>query len=102
MDTNDADLADESAFESHYSPDNDSIYSTPASMLSLHSSAYSDGLNYGSSLPSSPPKVQRECHLVYGRTLCVLFQRALFMQGWVVGVASQRHYVSQVMDSVLD
>ncbi|XP_070287789.1 multiple PDZ domain protein isoform X7 [Myotis yumanensis] len=55
VDTNDADFADESAFESHYSPD-DSIYSTPASILSLHSSACSDGLNYGPSLPPSPPK----------------------------------------------
>uniref|UniRef100_A0A9L0TEL1 Multiple PDZ domain crumbs cell polarity complex component n=1 Tax=Equus caballus TaxID=9796 RepID=A0A9L0TEL1_HORSE len=56
VDTNDADLADESTFESQYSPDNDSIYSTQASILSLHGSACSDGLNYGSSLPSSPPK----------------------------------------------
>ncbi|CAK6434028.1 unnamed protein product [Pipistrellus nathusii] len=56
VDTSNADLADESAFESHYSPDNDSVYSTPASILSLHSSACSDGLNYGPSLPSSPPK----------------------------------------------
>ncbi|OWK01217.1 MPDZ, partial [Cervus elaphus hippelaphus] len=53
---NDADLADESAFESQYSPDNDSIYSTQASILSLHGSACSDNLNYGPSLPSSPPK----------------------------------------------
>lgn len=101
MDTNDADLADESAFESHYSPD-DSIYSTPASILSLHSSACSDGLNYGPSLPPSPPKVQRECQLVYGRTLCVTFQRSLFMRSWVVGVASQIHSISQVMDSLPD
>ncbi|XP_045696179.1 multiple PDZ domain protein isoform X7 [Phyllostomus hastatus] len=56
VDTNDADLANESAFESQYSPDNDSIYSTPASILSLHGSACSDVLNYGPSLPSSPPK----------------------------------------------
>ncbi|XP_053512269.1 multiple PDZ domain protein isoform X1 [Artibeus jamaicensis] len=56
VDTNDADLANESAFESQYSPDNDSIYSTPASILSLHGSACSDGLNYGPSLPSSPAK----------------------------------------------
>ncbi|XP_054439139.1 multiple PDZ domain protein isoform X14 [Pteronotus mesoamericanus] len=56
VDTNDADLADESAFESQYSPDNDSIYSTQASILSFHGSACSDGLNYGPSLPSSPPK----------------------------------------------
>ncbi|XP_016069713.1 PREDICTED: multiple PDZ domain protein isoform X1 [Miniopterus natalensis] len=56
VDTNDADPADESAFESQYSPDNDSIYSTPASVLSLHGSACSDGVNYGPSLPSSPPK----------------------------------------------
>lgn len=56
VDTNDVDLADESAFESQYSPDNDSIYSTQTSLLSLHGSACSDSLNYGPSLPSSPPK----------------------------------------------
>ncbi|XP_011785796.1 PREDICTED: multiple PDZ domain protein isoform X3 [Colobus angolensis palliatus] len=56
MDTNDADLVDESTFESQYSPDNDSIYSTQTSILSLHGSSCGDGLNYGSSLPSSPPK----------------------------------------------
>nr|KAF6486001.1 multiple PDZ domain crumbs cell polarity complex component [Rousettus aegyptiacus] len=56
VDTNDADLADESTFESQYSPDNDSIYSTQASILSLHGSTCSDGLNYGPSLTSSPPK----------------------------------------------
>ncbi|XP_045636204.1 multiple PDZ domain protein isoform X10 [Ursus americanus] len=56
VDTNEADLTDESTFESQYSPDNDSIYSAQASILSLHGSACSDGLNYGPSLPSSPPK----------------------------------------------
>ncbi|XP_040096323.1 multiple PDZ domain protein [Oryx dammah] len=56
VNANDADLADESAFESQYSPDNGSIYSTQASILSLHGSACSDNLNYGPSLPSSPPK----------------------------------------------
>ncbi|XP_044121585.1 multiple PDZ domain protein isoform X2 [Neovison vison] len=56
VDTNEADLADESTFESQYSPDNDGIYSTQDSLLSLHGSAGSDGLNYGPSLPSSPPK----------------------------------------------
>ncbi|XP_010855311.1 PREDICTED: multiple PDZ domain protein isoform X10 [Bison bison bison] len=56
VNANDADLADESAFESQYSPDNDSIYSTQASLLSLHGSACSDNLNYGPSLPSSSPK----------------------------------------------
>ncbi|XP_047379857.1 multiple PDZ domain protein isoform X1 [Sciurus carolinensis] len=56
VDTHGAELVDESTFESQYSPDNDSVYSTQASILSLHGSACSDGLNYGSSLPSSPPK----------------------------------------------
>nr|XP_021531600.1 multiple PDZ domain protein isoform X2 [Aotus nancymaae] len=56
VDANDVDLVDESTFESQYSPDNDSIYSTQASVLSLHGSSCGDGLNYGSSLPSSPPK----------------------------------------------
>ncbi|XP_058157840.1 multiple PDZ domain protein isoform X4 [Dasypus novemcinctus] len=49
------DMNDEPTFESQYSPD-DSIYSTQASILSLHGSACSDGLNYGPSLSSSPPK----------------------------------------------
>ncbi|KAK2495329.1 hypothetical protein MC885_018470, partial [Smutsia gigantea] len=57
LDTNDADLADESTFESQYSPDNDSTYSTQASVLSLRGNACSDGLNYGPSLPSSPKDV---------------------------------------------
>ncbi|ELV12893.1 Multiple PDZ domain protein [Tupaia chinensis] len=56
VDTNDADLVDESTFESQYSPDNDSVYSAQASVLSLHGSASCDGLNYGPSLPSSLPK----------------------------------------------
>ncbi|KAG3287261.1 multiple PDZ domain crumbs cell polarity complex component, transcript variant X11 [Ictidomys tridecemlineatus] len=56
VDTHGAELVDESTFQSQYSPDNDSVYSTQASVLSLHGSACSDGLNYGSSLPSSPPK----------------------------------------------
>nr|XP_036874522.1 multiple PDZ domain protein isoform X8 [Manis javanica] len=57
VDTNDADFADESTFESQYSPDNDSIYCTQASALSLRGSACSDSLNYGPSLPSSPKNV---------------------------------------------
>ncbi|XP_008055719.1 multiple PDZ domain protein isoform X2 [Carlito syrichta] len=56
VDINDADLVDESTLESQYSPDNDSVYSTQASILSLHGSACGDGLNYGPSLPLSPPK----------------------------------------------
>uniref|UniRef100_A0A7N9CQ37 Multiple PDZ domain crumbs cell polarity complex component n=1 Tax=Macaca fascicularis TaxID=9541 RepID=A0A7N9CQ37_MACFA len=63
VDTNDADLVDESTFESQYSPDNDSIYSTQTSILSLHGSSCGDGLNYGSSLPSSSPKdvIENSC-----------------------------------------
>lgn len=80
MDTNDADLADGSAFESQYSPDNDSVYSTQASILSLHGSTCSDGPNYGPSLPSSPPKVQRKCCFIYGRTSCVICQRSLCIE----------------------
>ncbi|XP_058528339.1 multiple PDZ domain protein isoform X3 [Ochotona princeps] len=56
VDTNEADLVDESIFESQYSPDHDSVYSTPAPILSLHGSVCGDGLNYGPSLPPSPPK----------------------------------------------
>ncbi|XP_073907969.1 multiple PDZ domain protein isoform X19 [Castor canadensis] len=56
VDTPEAELVDESTFESQFSPDSDSVYSTQASVLSLHSSACSDGLNYGPSLPSSPHK----------------------------------------------
>ncbi|XP_075416035.1 multiple PDZ domain protein isoform X6 [Tenrec ecaudatus] len=58
VDTNDADLIDESTCESQYSPDNESLYSTQASLLSsLQGSACSDGLNYGRSLASSPKDI---------------------------------------------
>ncbi|XP_076420526.1 multiple PDZ domain protein isoform X3 [Peromyscus maniculatus bairdii] len=50
----------ESRFESPFSPDNDSVYSIRTSVLSLHDSACSDGMNYGPSLPSSPPKMSLE------------------------------------------
>ncbi|XP_029409798.1 multiple PDZ domain protein isoform X5 [Nannospalax galili] len=56
VDAPDPESVEESRFESQYSPDNDSVYSTQASILSHHGSACSDGLNFSSSLPSSPPK----------------------------------------------
>lgn len=56
IDTPDAESIAESRFESQFSPDNDSVYSTQASIFSLHDGTCSDGMNYGPSLPSSPPK----------------------------------------------
>ncbi|CAH6790491.1 Mpdz [Phodopus roborovskii] len=56
IDAPDAESVAESRFDSPFSPDNDSVYSTQASVLSLHDSACSDGMNYAPSLPSSPPK----------------------------------------------
>uniref|UniRef100_A0A8C3CNG2 Multiple PDZ domain protein n=1 Tax=Cairina moschata TaxID=8855 RepID=A0A8C3CNG2_CAIMO len=53
VDSGEADLADESTFESQYSPESDTFQ---ASMLALHGSACSDELNYSLSLPSSTPK----------------------------------------------
>ncbi|XP_021016801.1 multiple PDZ domain protein isoform X2 [Mus caroli] len=67
IDTPDAESIAESRFESQFSPDNDSVYSTQASILSLHDGACSDGMNYGPSLPSSPPKdVTNSSDLVLG------------------------------------
>ncbi|XP_031233599.1 multiple PDZ domain protein isoform X4 [Mastomys coucha] len=67
IDTPDAESIAESRFESQFSPDNDSVYSTQASVLSLHDGACSDGMNYGPSLPSSPPKdVTNSSDLVLG------------------------------------
>ncbi|XP_027718662.1 multiple PDZ domain protein isoform X5 [Vombatus ursinus] len=54
VDANEADLADESTFESQYSPEDEDTFQ--ASMLALHGSACSSGLNYSLSIPSSPPK----------------------------------------------
>ncbi|XP_068946825.1 multiple PDZ domain protein isoform X12 [Petaurus breviceps papuanus] len=54
VDANEADLADESTFESQYSPEGEDTFQ--ASMLALHGSACSSGLNYSLSIPSSPPK----------------------------------------------
>ncbi|KAM5298428.1 LOW QUALITY PROTEIN: multiple PDZ domain protein [Ctenodactylus gundi] len=56
VNTPESGLVDESTFETQYSPDDDSVYSTQASILSLHGSTCSDGLNYAPSIPSSPPK----------------------------------------------
>ncbi|XP_019373137.1 PREDICTED: multiple PDZ domain protein isoform X10 [Gavialis gangeticus] len=54
VDSSEADLVDESTFESQYSPDNDDTFQ--ASVLALHGSACSDDLSYSLSLPSSTPK----------------------------------------------
>ncbi|XP_054034902.1 multiple PDZ domain protein [Dryobates pubescens] len=59
VDSSEADLADESTFESQYSLEGDVFQ---ASMIALHDSACSDELNYGYSLPLSTPKsVGEEC-----------------------------------------
>lgn len=60
IDAPDAESVAESRFESPFSPDNDSVYSIRTSVLSLHDSACSDGMNYSPSLPSSPPKMSLE------------------------------------------
>ncbi|XP_067409195.1 multiple PDZ domain protein isoform X3 [Emydura macquarii macquarii] len=54
VDSSEADLVDESTFESQYTSDNDDTFQT--SVLALHSSACNYGLNYSLSLPSSTPK----------------------------------------------
>ncbi|XP_006864570.1 PREDICTED: multiple PDZ domain protein [Chrysochloris asiatica] len=56
VNTNDADLGNEPTFESQYPPYNDSIYSTQASVVSLHGSACDNDLSCGLALTSSPPK----------------------------------------------
>lgn len=56
MDSSEADLADESTFESQYSLEGDVFQ---ASMIALHDSACSGELNYTYSLPLSTPKVKK-------------------------------------------
>ncbi|XP_074877372.1 multiple PDZ domain protein isoform X6 [Buteo buteo] len=59
VDSSEADLADESTFESQYSLENDVF---EASVIALHGSACSGELNYSFSLPLSTPKsVGEEC-----------------------------------------
>ncbi|KAM9250392.1 multiple PDZ domain protein [Cariama cristata] len=59
VDSGEADLADESTFESQYSLESD-VFQT--SMIALHGSACSGELNYSFSLPLSTPKsVGEEC-----------------------------------------
>ncbi|KAM7075993.1 multiple PDZ domain protein isoform 1-T9 [Ciconia maguari] len=59
VDSGDADLADESTFESQYSLESDVFQ---ASMIALHGSACSGELNYSFSLPLSTPKsIGEEC-----------------------------------------
>uniref|UniRef100_A0A8C3IQT4 Multiple PDZ domain protein n=1 Tax=Chrysemys picta bellii TaxID=8478 RepID=A0A8C3IQT4_CHRPI len=62
VDSSEADLADESTFESQYTSDNDDTFQ--ASVLALHGSSCSDGLNYSLSLPSSTPKVKRKYNCI--------------------------------------
>ncbi|NWI11735.1 MPDZ protein, partial [Crypturellus soui] len=58
VDSSEADLADESAFGSQYSPDNDGSFQ--ASVLALRGSTGSDELGYSLSLPSSTHKAVGE------------------------------------------
>ncbi|NXN76551.1 MPDZ protein, partial [Himantopus himantopus] len=60
VDSGEADLADESTFESQYSLEGDVFQ---ASMIALHGSACSGEMNFSFSLPLSTPKVKRrmEC-----------------------------------------
>ncbi|KAM6036409.1 multiple PDZ domain protein isoform 4-T6 [Theristicus caerulescens] len=59
VDSGEADLADESTFESQHLPESDVFQ---ASMIALHGSASSGELNYSFSLPLSTPKsVGEEC-----------------------------------------
>ncbi|NXO01667.1 MPDZ protein, partial [Rhinopomastus cyanomelas] len=59
VDSSEADLADESTFESQYSPGSDVFQ---ASMIALHGTACSSLLNYSFSLPlSSPKSLGEEC-----------------------------------------
>uniref|UniRef100_A0A8B9NW73 Multiple PDZ domain protein n=1 Tax=Apteryx owenii TaxID=8824 RepID=A0A8B9NW73_APTOW len=61
VDSSEADLADESTFDSQYSPDNDSTFQV--SMIALRGSACSDELNYSLSLPSYKGIVLSQLHL---------------------------------------
>ncbi|XP_033029163.1 multiple PDZ domain protein isoform X2 [Lacerta agilis] len=54
VDSSEADLVEESTFESHYSPDHDGTFQS--SVSALHGSACADDLKYNLSLPSSTPK----------------------------------------------
>ncbi|XP_073201503.1 multiple PDZ domain protein isoform X7 [Lepidochelys kempii] len=74
VDSSEADLADESTFESQYTSDNDDTFQ--ASLLALHGSSCSDGLNYSLSLPSSTPKSILKTGYINGCTQknCILLQ----------------------------
>ncbi|XP_044283638.1 multiple PDZ domain protein isoform X5 [Varanus komodoensis] len=54
VDSSEADLVEESTFESPYSPDNDGTFQS--SVSALHGSTCADDLKYNLSLPSSTPK----------------------------------------------
>ncbi|XP_034359604.1 multiple PDZ domain protein isoform X3 [Arvicanthis niloticus] len=83
IDVPDAESIAESRFESQFSPDNDSVYSTQASALSLHDGTCSDGMNYSPSLPSSPPKdMTNSSDLVLGLHLSLeeLYKQSLLQR----------------------
>uniref|UniRef100_A0A8C0IFT0 Multiple PDZ domain protein n=1 Tax=Bubo bubo TaxID=30461 RepID=A0A8C0IFT0_BUBBB len=61
VDSSEADLADESTFESQYLPESDVFQ---ASMIALHGSACSSELDYSFALPLSTPKVKRRMDII--------------------------------------
>ncbi|KFV11867.1 Multiple PDZ domain protein, partial [Tauraco erythrolophus] len=63
VDSSEADLADESTFESQYSPESDVFQ---ASMIALHGNACGSELSYSFSLPLAAPKVKRMVLLMAG------------------------------------
>ncbi|KAM6328457.1 multiple PDZ domain protein [Alca torda] len=68
VDSSEADLADESTFESQYSLEGDVFQ---ASMIALHGSTGSDELNFSFSLPLSTPKPVGEEHSNAAADFCV-------------------------------
>ncbi|XP_074711244.1 multiple PDZ domain protein isoform X15 [Strix uralensis] len=98
VDSSEADLADESTFESQYLPESDVFQ---ASMIALHGSACSSELDYSFALPLSTPKsVGEECSNATA-AFCV-FDENLYNMDLNQRVREQKSVVGNSLETATD
>uniref|UniRef100_A0A8D0KYT8 Multiple PDZ domain protein n=1 Tax=Strix occidentalis caurina TaxID=311401 RepID=A0A8D0KYT8_STROC len=98
VDSSEADLADESTFESQYLPESDIFQ---ASMIALHGSACSSELDYSFALPLSTPKsVGEECSNATA-AFCV-FDENLYNMDLNQRVREQKSVVGNSLETATD
>ncbi|NXU74421.1 MPDZ protein, partial [Oreotrochilus melanogaster] len=99
VDSGEADLVDESTFESQYSLESDIFQ---ASMIALHGSACSGELNCSFSLPLSTPKVKRRMFLLMTDFNYVLSDKNLYNMDPSQRVREQKSVVGSDLETAAE